>query len=326
MAGVGGQPSPAPASPDRAWLQEKGRLLAKLGELHLDQARLVDERARLDRALADVAAAQGDAERSLARLDALAAAGGPGVWRDWGNRIGGGLPEQVLAKVAEKVVAQTEAAWAAWLKKDLPHLTEERIQEKLAVRKREGNCPLFVFAMVCRGWRKAQLKVGGPLRTRVDSDVIGPGSVALAKWALAEGCPRDDGDGFTMAHTAAWCGHLQLVKWLCGEGGFAMDEGVMMWAAISGNVELVRWLRGEGCSWDYNTCYWAASKGHVEVLRWARENGCPWDTYTRDLAAQLGYTDNLGNLTGAYVGNPVQSDDEYESEYSSYSDDEYSSE
>ena len=61
-------------------------------------------------------------------------------------------------------------------------------------------------------WRKAQLKVGGRLRTRVHSDVILPGQVALAKWALAEGCPREDGDGDTMASAAAQHGHLELVR------------------------------------------------------------------------------------------------------------------
>ena len=119
------------------------------------------------------------------------------------------------------------------------------------------------------------------------------GSVALAKWALAEGCPRYR----TMATMAAQYGHLELVKWLCGEGGFAMDEGVMRYAAVSGNLELVQWLRGEGCPWDHNTCYLAVYDGHVEVLRWARENGCPWDAETRDkAAAELGYTDDFGNL------------------------------
>ena len=82
-----------------------------------------------------------------------------------------------------------------------------------------------MFARVCKPWRKAQLKVGGPLRTRVKSDVLLPGRVALAKWALAEGCPRKNGNVLNMAHRAAQYGHLELVQWLCGEGGFAMDEG-----------------------------------------------------------------------------------------------------
>ena len=224
----------------------------------------------------------------------------PEDWRDWA----GGLPDEVLAQVAGKVVAQTEAGWAAGLKEAYPNWTGlERLQERMAKRKRDGNC-LFVFARVCKGWRKAQLKVGGPLRTRVGSDVIAPGSVALVKWALAEGCPRDVGYG-NMAHAAAEHGHLELMKWLCGEGGFAMDEVMMRYAAGSGNLELVRWLRGEGCAWDRWTCLYAVGQGHMEVLRWARENGCNWDADTRDVAKDLGYTDDLGNLVQG-LGNPIQ--------------------
>ena len=72
------------------------------------------------------------------------------------------------------------------------------------------------------------------------------GNVALAKWALAEGCPREKGS-VTMARIAARYGHRELVKWLCGEGGFAMDVEVMGMAAYSGNLELVQWLRAQGC-------------------------------------------------------------------------------
>ena len=224
-------------------------------------------------------------------LRAAAAAGvAPEEWRDWA----GGLPDEVLGKVVGKVVAQTEAGWAARLRE--LGWSEGEIQQRVAKRKREGNCPLFVFARVCKEWRKAQLKVGGPLRTRVLSDVLLPGREALAKWALAEGCPRDN-KGFDIARYAATNGHLELVKWLCGEEGFAMNETVMNCAARSGNLELVQWLRGAGCPWDYWTCYWAVSKGHVEVLRWTRENGCPWDAYTRNqAAAKFWYQDDFGNL------------------------------
>ena len=75
----------------------------------------------------------------------------------------------------------------AWLKEQ--DWSEKSIQEEMAKREREGNC-LFVIAMVCKPWRKAQLKVKAPLRSRVWTDVIVPGAVGLAKWALAEGCPK----------------------------------------------------------------------------------------------------------------------------------------
>ena len=230
-------------------------------------------------------------------------------------------------------VSQDEARWVVQLIKQGKQegWCEEYIQERMAKeRKRKGNC-LFIFARVCKPWRKAQLKVGGPLRTRVESDVIPPGQVALVKWALAEGCPRENGS-YTMAHAAAGYGHLELVKWLCGEGGFGMDKRLLRLAARAGNLELVQWVRGEGfsdegacefaakggqlevlqwlvadgCAWDAETCFAAVDYGQVEVLRWARENGCPWLAVTRDrAAAELGYTDDFGNPVD-YDGNPVQ--------------------
>ena len=138
-----------------------------------------------------------------------------------------------------------------------------------------------------------------------------------------------------MAHHAALYGNLELVKWLCGEGGFAMDERVThqsySWpllaarsAARGGNLELVQWLRGEGCPWDIDTCFWAVKQGHVEMLRWARENGCPWSAETRDrAAAELGYTDDFGNLVdhcgrilwGNHPIPSVSSTDEYSDEH-----------
>ena len=206
--GPGETPGAAGAGPDSAGLPEP-------------------EAARSAGAGAGAAEQRANFTRRLRIRAANAAGVAPEDWRDWGDRLGGGLPEELLAKVAGKVVAQTEAGWAAQLKKW--GYREELIQEEMAKREREGNC-LFVVARVCKEWRKAQLKVGGRLRTRVGSDVVAPGSVALAKWALAEGCPRDNGDDrdqedlFTMAHDAAHHGHRELVQWLVREQGFAMDE------------------------------------------------------------------------------------------------------
>ena len=318
MAGDGAAERPGPGPPEDPGEAE---LVARVAALEVS---LAGKEAEVEQAAAELAARAARAERERAELakakDDLAwfrMLQDP-AWRDWG----GGLPDEVLAKVAGKVVAQTEAGWAAQLK-ERPYYNEEEIQEKMAKRERDGNC-LFVFAMVCKEWRKAQLKVGGPLRTRVWSDVILPGSVELAKWALAEECPTEESEYYNMAHAAAHQGHLELVRWLIQEQGFAMEEGVMNNAARSGNLELVKWLRGEGCDWCTWTCKWAAGaghlevlqwlhandcpwdgatchvavdSGHVEVLRWARENGCPWTAYDRDRAAEkLGYTDDLGNL------------------------------
>ena len=298
-AGVAEQGPPGPELPGAAAAAPVAALEAEVAALKQvlagTEAKVAEKRELAARVAAELAEAEREAEkgredvaeaeerltRQRARLDP--------AWRDWA-----GLPEELLVNVAGKLIVQTEAGWAAYLKEW--GNSEEEIQEMMEKREHDGNCCLFVFARVCKPWRKAPLKVGGPLRTRVMSDVILPGSVALAKWALAEGCPREGRYGDNMAHAAARYGHLELVKWLCGEGGFAMDE-VMEDAAMGGNLELVQWLRGESCPWSKHTCYWAVEKGHVEVLRWARGNGCPWTAEIRDWAArELGYTDELGNL------------------------------
>ena len=230
------------------------------------------------------------------------------AWRDWGDAFGEGLPDEVLAKVAGMLVTQNEAEWAAQRKEW--GWDEEHIQQKMEKRNLDGNC-LFVFAMVSKEWRKAQLKVGGPLCTRVGSDVTAPGSVALVKWALAE-CPSEQWPS-TIAEAAARYGHLELVQWLHGEGGFTIDETprnvpnvravpcridermrfVIAEAARSGNLELVRWLRGKGCKWDDKACALAAERGHIEVLQWLRANDCPWDWSTCNAAAGHGQLDTL---------------------------------
>ena len=71
-----------------------------------------------------------------------------------------------------------------------------------------GPAPTYVRAPVSRP----------PPSWTLCSDVILTGQVALARWALAEGCPRDDGGGITMAHVAAFDGHREILQGLRGEG------------------------------------------------------------------------------------------------------------
>ena len=206
----------------------------------------------------------------------------PEDWRDWA----GGLPDEVLAQVAEKIVAsRAEAMWAEKRTTERLnnlellllqlHKLEDQIHSstsfaELVERHNQARADtiqdadvgaakmrffdhnkdsLFPFAMVCKAWRKAQLKVGGPLLTRVESDLIAPGRAALVKWALAEGCPRDrewEGDIDTLATRAAAHGHLEIVQFLCCEQGF-MDWRVQAEAIMSDQNEVVRWLRANGC-------------------------------------------------------------------------------
>ena len=231
----------------------KAALAGEATELEAEQAELAERRARVALAERSVRARKASVEETTKELAEaqrvldlhwkVQAARRDPNWRDWA----GGLPEELRVKIAKTHVAQTEAGWAAKLKQDLPHLTEEEIQDRMAERKRDGTC-LFVFARVCKPWRKAQLKVGGPLCTRVFSDVVLPGKVELAKLALAGGCPGSGDPPNTLASAAATFGHLEVVKWLCGDGGFAMDEAVMASAElVSRSPELVGWLKAQGC-------------------------------------------------------------------------------
>ena len=79
--------------------------------------------AALEMELAETRAELADAKRQLNLA--------PGGVRDWAK----GLPADVLMKVAGKVVAQTEARWAAQLKEW--GNSEEEIQERMAERERD---------------------------------------------------------------------------------------------------------------------------------------------------------------------------------------------
>ena len=84
-------------------------------------------------------------------------------------------------------------------------------------------------------------------------------TVALLRWARANGCP--------------W------------------DERTCAAVAAGGNLEVLKWARENGCPWDEDTCYNAAEYGHLELLRWARENGALWNENTRRIAASKGYVE-----------------------------------
>ena len=317
-AEAGADQAPLAAAQAKGAVPGDEELAAAEAQVEALEEALAGDEAEFAKAAAEAAAREAQARRrreevaeAKQRLALLQARLDPS-WRDWA----GGVPADVLVKVAEALVAQTEAGWAAWCKREFPDWSEERIQADVEKWKRKGNC-LFVFARVCKEWRKAQLRVGGPLCTRVDPDVMVPGRVAMVKWALAEGCPRETPYHHSMVSFAADYGHLELLKWLIEEQGFTMDEDVMRGAVVSGNLKVVQWLWAEGCPWDTracsdaadlktlqwvrasggpwdeSTCATAAMFGDVEMLRWARENGCPWTWETCKWAADEGHVEVL---------------------------------
>ena len=135
-------------------------------------------------------------------------------------------------------------------------------------------------------------------------------AAGFGHFELVQGLCGDEGsfayDGRVL-QWAAFSGNLALVAWLLEQihqGALFYDDegqGACAFAARGGHLEVLKWLRGDGFEWCNRTCRNAVQHGHVEVLRWARQKGCPWDADTRDLAAEkLGYTDSFGHLYDDY--------------------------
>lgn len=222
----------------------------------------------------------GSPERLAEQKNAAIAAAGvaPEDWRDWGNAVGEGLPVAVMAKVAEKCIAQLDRLVTHGLY--AKHMYNgEVVKNHLKYRSREGPS-LFQFAMVCKDWRAAQLLLvgpsGGKLCSRFGSDLLMSGSPSLMQWALDEGCPA---------------------KWI------PQDERLMTWAIFSRNLPMAKWLRSKGSNmFPLTVCKAINHFEDLEMARWARANGCVWDPTTKANAAKLGYTDDYGNCGHQFVG------------------------
>ena len=213
--------------------------------------------------------------REAAHLRAAAAAGvAPEDWRDWA----GGVPAEGLAKVAGKLIALKKGDIVAWLEEE--GKDENYIHNFFRGDQIHQFPPLFAFALVCKDWRKAQLKVGGQLHTTVRFDVILPGRLEMLKWALAEGCPTQNDHpraqyDFNMVHEAARFGHVPLMEWLVNEEGLELNERVFTCGAE--HLEVLHWAHENDCPFDEDACAYAAASGKVENLQWLRANGFPWN-------------------------------------------------
>ena len=263
---------------------------ALVAEVEALQVALQVAAARLE--AARLRLARSDREAS-AKAQMLAQKQSPNQWRDWVE----GLPPDILLAILHKVVRSEEAAFAVRCKHD-PTLASKPLSDEPTAA--HG---LLAFAMVCKGWRKAQLKVG-PLRSRV-SDVMAKGSVELLEWASEiMGCPkkRPRGDARRLVcdlrGMAALTGNLPVLeresvaRWAAWteqpaseeearaqrQRAFAEQEiRVFELAARSGSLSVLRWL--EDSSQLMKNCYnWAAERanavcaaaaeaGHVHVLK-----------------------------------------------------------
>ena len=300
--GTAGRPPPPPPGAGTAGAAGSG----SGGEEELER-----ELAAVERQLAALGAHRAGLMSRLARTRAVAMADSPEAWRDWGNAFGEGLPGEVLALVAEKLDASHDA--------DYTRILARRPWRHALPPPRAGTAQnLFLFALVCKGWRKVQRDVAAqsspaaPLRTRA-INVLASGSTSLVEWALAAGCPTENaGDNArqrpsTAVEVSAALGAEVVLRHLV-DRGFSMDTRINSghsgfgslgwWAAMGGEndataIRLLRFLKAKGQGWKTATCAAAAGAGKLEVLRWLRAEGCPWDSRTCLEAAWNGHIDVL---------------------------------
>ena len=125
------------------------------------------------------------------------------------------------------------------------------------------------------------------------------GHLEVLKWAREHGCPWEDkivdNAGADCCALTAWDGHLELSKWLRKQA-CPWDERTCAYCRIGrapGGIEVASGSRlSVGCG-HAETCAWAAEGGHLEVRMWAREQHFPWDAETRQLAAEHGHLELL---------------------------------
>ena len=119
--------------------------------------------------------------------------------------------------------------------KDVPHCLHADRDSVASIADHVDLSYHFVLKLVCKDYKTAL-----PPRTRsVVADFTE--SISLVQWALAQGCP--------------W------------------DEGLCTGAAEGGHLEVLQWLRSRGCPWDESVTLAAAKGGHLEVVQWVLANG-----------------------------------------------------
>ena len=261
------------------------------------------------------------------------------AWRDWA----GGLPDKVYERVAATLVADSEAAHAAFglqLKERMPAYSRVITQLRERGEKVGGHFDLWTppppallqdaeergpseggkggetrkaahgllpFALVCRRWRRIQVKQG-PLHMAL-STVMGYGRGELVQWVVeVGGCPLSKppeaclgipGVMDHMADLAAAVGAWEIFEWLCKHKGFEPSVRSFHFAcgglhAAMPNVwatsalPFVRNLHAMGCPMDSLTFGSAAWGGELEVCKFLKAEGLQFDAVTSLSAAGRG--------------------------------------
>ena len=213
---------------------------------------------------------------------AAAAPAAPEDQRDWA-----GLPTEVLLDVARRLQRSTHARYAA-RKRKLGERVNGPRDPGVADDPSLGVHGLFAFAMVCKGWRAAQVQVG-KLKTRATC-VLDHHHLPLLLWALRQGLPTVPPDvysGYYRRRTTAKTNLCDLAAFVGFAGGLrylhaATGTHALKSMKVTKNTT-THALRG-GCVEVSRTCCCASlvarkrTDARVQVLEFLDSPSMKWST------------------------------------------------
>jgi hypothetical protein len=124
----------------------------------------------------------------------------------------------------------------------------------------------------------------------VSKEAANYGNLNILEWIKEKGYALDN-----ICGSAAWGGHLEIVKWGV-ENHCKLNCGVISSAATNGHLEIIKWARSQGCGWNSDACAQTVVHNHLDILKWLRLNGCPWD---EDVCTEAIYFNNIDILRWA---------------------------
>ncbi len=101
------------------------------------------------------------------------------------------------------------------------------------------------------------------------SYAAGNGYIEVLEWGHSYCRFKND-----LSSVAAFCGHLNVLKWLV-EKGYPLNKNICFYASKKGHLDILIWARENGCEWDINTFFNVQDCGNIECLKWVTDNGCP---------------------------------------------------
>jgi len=115
-----------------------------------------------------------------------------------------------------------------------------------------------------------------------------------------------NGNGWTGAHLASLNGHLEVLRYLAGQGADLRAATKDGWTAAhsaseTGHLEVLRYLAGQGADLraaaddGWTAAHVASQNGHLELLRYLADRGADLRAATKDGATPFSIADQNGH-------------------------------